>query len=308
VCYEHGDLDRAARYLKRSKELSEHGGISEHRHRWYVAMARIKQARGDLDGALDLLDEAQRLYVPSPAPDVRPVAAVRTRLLVRQGRLAEALAWVRERGVSVDDELSYLREFEHITLARVLIAHSRRDQGQGSLGETWALLERLRTVAEEGERAGSLIEILALQALAQAAQGDLPRALVPLERALTLAEPEGYVRVFVDEGQPMRTLLRHAAAAGIARSYTPELLAAFDESAQPGSTAAHAAADLAEPLTAREVEILRLVATGMRNQQIADHLFISLATVKRHLANTYRKLGVGHRTEAVARANQLHLL
>ncbi len=306
LCYEHGDLDRAARYLQKSKELSEHGGISEHRHRWHVAMARIKQARGDLDGALDLLDEAQRLYVRSPAPDVRPVAAVRTRLLVRQGRLAEALAWVRERGVSVDDELSYLREFEHITLARVLIARSRRDQAAGR--EAMTLLDRLRTAAEEGARAGSLIEILTLQALAQAAQGDLPRALGPLERALTLAEPEGYLRVFVDEGPPMRTLLRHAAARGIASSYTQHLLAAFDGSAQPGSSAAQAAAGLAEPLTAREVEILRLVATGMRNQQIADHLFISLATVKRHLANTYRKLGVGHRTEAVARANEQHLL
>jgi LuxR family transcriptional regulator, maltose regulon positive regulatory protein len=308
VCYEHGDLDRAARYLKRSKELSEHGGISEHRHRWSVAMAHIKAAEGDLDGALDLLDEAERVYVRSPAPDVRPVAAVRTRLWVRQGRLAEALAWVRERGVSVDDELSYLREFEHITLAGVLIARSRRDRAAGPLQQAWALLERLEKAADEGQRAGSLIEILALQALAQAAQGALPRALVPLERALTLAEPEGYVRVFVDEGPAMRTLLRHPAARGIASSYTKRLLAAFDGSAQPGSSAAQAAAGLAEPLTAREVEILRLVATGMRNQQIADHLFISLATVKRHLANTYRKLGVGHRTEAVARANELHLL
>lgn len=308
VCYEHGDLDRAARYLKRSKELSEHGGISEHRHRWHVAMARIKAAEGDLHGALDLLDEAERLYVRSPAPDVRPVAAVRTRLLVREGRLAEALAWVGERGVSVDDELRYLREFEHITLAGVLIARSRRDRAAGSLQQAWALLEHLEKAADEGRRTGSLIEVLALQALAHAAHRDLPRALVPLERALTLAEPEGYVRVFVDEGQPMRTLLRHAAASGIASSCTKRLLAAFDEFAQPGSSAAQAAAGLAEPLTAREVEILRLVATGMRNQQIADQLFISLATVKRHLANAYRKLGVGHRTEAVARADELHLL
>jgi LuxR family maltose regulon positive regulatory protein len=305
---EQGDLEGASRYLQRSKELSEHGGIAEHRHRWYTAMARIKEARADLDGALDLLDEAQRLQIRSPAPDVRPIAALKTRVWVRQGKLAEALGWARERGLSVDEDLSYLREFEHITLARVLIARHKRHREEGPLRDAMALLERLRNAAEAGERTGSLIEILTLQALAHEAQGDVPRALAPLERALTLAQPERYVCTFVDEGRTMRTLLRHAAAGGIASSYTQRLLAAFDESAPPVSTAAQAAPGLAEPLTGREVEILRLIATGMRNQEIADHLFISLSTVKRHIANAYRKLDVSHRTEAVARANELNLV
>jgi LuxR family maltose regulon positive regulatory protein len=116
------------------------------------------------------------------------------------------------------------------------------------------------------------------------------------------------MRIFVDEGQPMRTLLRHAAARGIASSYAQGLLSAFDEPAQPASAPGRAAAGLAEPLTGREVEILRLIAAGMRNQEIADHLFISLSTVKRHIANAYGKLGVSHRTEALARANELDLL
>nr|MBA3852087.1 tetratricopeptide repeat protein [Chloroflexota bacterium] len=305
---EQGDLEGASRYLQRSKELSEHGGIAEHRHRWYAAMARIKEARADLDGALDLFDEAERLQIRSPAPDVRPIAALKTRVWVRQGKLAEALGWARERGLLVDEDLSYLREFEHITLARVLIARHKRHQEEGPLRDAIALLERLGNAAEAGERTGSLIEILTLQALAHEAQGDVPRALAPLERALTLAQPERYVRTFVDEGQTMRTLLRHAAAGGIASSYTQRLLAAFDGSAQPVSTAAQAAPGLAEPLTGREVEILRLIATGMRNQEIADHLFISLSTVKRHIANAYRKLDVSHRTQAVARANELNLL
>jgi len=226
---------------------------------------------------------------------------------VRKGRLAEALDWTRERGLSVDDDLCYLREFEHMTLARVLIARCKRDQVESSLREAVALLERLRAAAEEGERAGSLIEILTVLALAHEAQGGVSGALAPLERALTLAQPEGYVRTFVDEGQAMRTLLRHAAAGGIASSYTQRLLAAFDASAPPAATAAHTAG-LVEPLTGREIEILRLIAAGMRNQEIADHLFISLSTVKRHIANAYRKLGVNHRTEAVARANELSLL
>jgi LuxR family maltose regulon positive regulatory protein len=134
-------------------------------------------------------------------------------------------------------------------------------------------------------------------------------ALVPLERALTLAEPEGYVRIFVDEGEAMHILLRHIAAGGIASSYTRRLLSAFDKQVLPTSASAQAtAAGLAEPLTGREVEILRLIAAGMRNLEIADHLFISLATVKRHIANVYGKVGVSHRTEAIARANELNLL
>ncbi|MDQ3810072.1 MAG: LuxR C-terminal-related transcriptional regulator, partial [Chloroflexota bacterium] len=304
---EHNDLDAASRYLRSSKEFGEHGGLPENRYRWYVGMARIAEAQGYLDHALDLLNEAQRLYVRSPDPEVCPVAAVKARVWVRQGKLAEALGWVRERSLSVDDDLGYLREFEHITLARVLIAQSKSNRLDSSIREAIAFLERLRKAAEEGGRMGSVIELLGLQALAHEVQGDIPRALASLARALTLAEPEGYVRIFVDEGQPMRTLLRRAAASGTTSSYTQRLLSAFNEPAQPASTPAHAAG-LVEPLTGREVEILRLVAAGMRNQEIADHLVISPATVKRHIANAYGKLGASHRTEAIVRANELNLL
>jgi len=151
-----------------------------------------------------------------------------------------------------------------------------------------------------------------LLALAREARGDIPGALGPLGRALALAESEGYVRIFVAEGVAMRNLLRHAAGRGIAAVYTRRLLAAYETRETPARTilspATVAASDLAEPLTTREIEILRLIAAGMRNQEIADQLFISLPTVKRHIANAYGKLGVGHRTEAVARASGLGLL
>ena len=188
---ERDDLEAATRQLLRSKELGEHAGMPENQHRWYVAMARIKEAQGDLDGSLDLLDEAERLYVRGPNPDVRPIAALKTRIWVAQGRLAECLGWVRERGLSFDDDLSYLREFEHVTLARVLMARYKSDLEERSIHEAVGLLERLLKAAEEGERTGSVIEILVLQALAHQAQGNIPRALDPMERALTLAEPEG---------------------------------------------------------------------------------------------------------------------
>ena len=307
---ERDDLEAAAQQLLRSKELGEHAGLPENHHRWYVGMARAKEAQGDLDGALDLLDEAERLYIRGPNPDVRPVAALKTQIWVAQGRLAEALGWARERGLSVDDDLSYLREFEHVTLARVLIARHKSDREERSIHEAVGLLERLLQAAEEGERTGSVIEILVLQALAHEAQANVPRALVPLERALTLADPEGYVRIFVDEGEPMRNLLRHAAARGIASSYTQRLLTAFGPTEQPASTTSGrpGAPELAVSLTEREAEVLRLVSVGMTNQEISGQLVISLSTVKRHVTNIHRKLDVSHRTEAVARANELNLL
>ena len=306
---ERGDLEAATQHLLKSKELGERAGLPENRYRSCVAMARMKEAQGDLDGALDLLDEAERLYMTAINPNVHPIAALKARVWVAQGRLAEVLGWAREQRLSVDDDLSYLQEFEHITLARLLIARYKSERKEHILHEAVGLLVRLLTAAEEGERTGSVIEILVQQALAHAAHGNIPVALVPLERALSLAEPQGYVRIFMEEGEAMRDLLRHAAAGGIAGSYTRRLLSTFDEPAQPVSIPVQvAAAELVEPLTAREIEILRLIAAGMRNQEIADQLFISLATVKRHVANVYGKLGVSHRTEAVARANELNLL
>ena len=174
---EHNDLNAATQHLLRSKELGEHTGLPQNPYRWRVAMARIREAQGDLDGALDLLDEAERLYVSDFSPNVRPVAALKTRVWVAQGRLGEALGWAREQGLSVEDDLSYLREFEHITLARVLLARYQSDRADRSIHEAMGLLERLLKAAEEGGRMGSVIEILVLQALAHQAQGDIPAAL-----------------------------------------------------------------------------------------------------------------------------------
>ena len=166
---ERNELDAATQHLLKSKELGEHTGFAQNRYRWHVAMSRIREAQGDLDGAVDLLGEAERLYMSGLSPNVRPIAALRARVWVAQGRLGEALDWTRERRLSVDDDLSYLREFEHITLARLLLARYKSDHGDradGSLREVMGLLERLLHAAERGERTGSVIEILVLQALA----------------------------------------------------------------------------------------------------------------------------------------------
>src|SRR5882757_9885292 len=244
---ERDDLPAATQQLLRSQELGEHTGLPQNRYRWRVAMARIREAEGDLGGALDLLNEAERLYVGDFFPNVRPVPALIARLRVAQGELGEALGWARERGLSVADDLSYLREFEHITLARVLLAGYAAERAERTSQEATRLLERLLRAAEEGQRTGSVIEILVLQALARQARDDVPAALASLQRALTLAEPEGYVRIFADEGPPMASLLRAAAKQGIAPSYVRRLLAAVNkaEDSTPASQG------LIEPLSER---------------------------------------------------------
>ena len=334
---ERGDLEAATRRLQMTAQTSDRAEHAGNRARWCTAMASIAAARGDLNGAVDLLEEAERLDIRSPLPRVRPIAAMKARIRIAQGRLNDAMAWVQERGLSVDDELGYMREYEHVTLARVLVARYAADRDDRWVRDAMHLLARLETAALEGRRAGSLIEILVLQAVCQHVSGDIRTALEPLERALTLGETEGYVRVFVDEGDRMRELLRHAVARGTGGAYTRRLLAAFDEGVAPaaaagvaavagiaavagaaaltGAGAANVAAATtaaAAPggplLTSRELEILRLIAAGLRNQEIADQLFISPATVKRHIANAYLKLGAGHRTEALARAHGLNLL
>ncbi len=308
---ERNDLHAATQRLLRSKEQGEHTRFPQNPYRWRVAMARILEAQGDPDGALDLLHEAEHLYVSDFFPNVRPIAALKTRVWVVQGRLGEALGWAREQGLSAHDDLGYLREFEHITLARVLLARYKSDREERSIHEAMGLLERLLQVAEEGGRMGGVIVILVLQALAREAQGDRPSALVPLERALTLAEPEGYVRVFVDEGTPMARLLYEALSHGVEPEYVRRLLAAFPvaEAKQVTSSPLRGSgSEMVEPLSERELEVLGLIAEGLTNQEVATRLYLSLHTVKVHARNIYGKLGVKSRTQAVAKGKALGIL
>jgi LuxR family maltose regulon positive regulatory protein len=304
VWWERGDLPAATQYLLRCQELGEHAGLPQNRYRWRTAMARMRVAEGDFEGALELLHEAERLYVGDFSPDVRPIAARMARVWVAQGRFGDALAWARDHGVSPDDEPSYLREFEHITLARLLLARARGDAANRFVVEAMSLLQRLLRAAEDGGRTGSVIEILILQALALQLQGDIPLALVPLERALTLAGPEGYLRIVVDEGPPMATLLRAAESKEIAPAYIRRLLTAFGAMENDG--AAHQ--DLIEPLSDRELDVLRLLGTDLDGPDIARELVVSLNTMRTHTKNIYSKLGVNNRRAAVRRADELQLV
>lgn len=307
---ERGDLDKADQYLQRSEKLGEAAALQDWRHRWCSARSRLMEARGDLDVALDLLNEAENHYYRTPVPDVRPIPALRARIWIRQGRLTEVTAWVREKNISAVDELHYLREFEHITLARFLIARYKKAEKDRDIQDAAGLLARLLKAAEKAGRIGSVIEILLLQALAIQSQGESSSAIPPLKRSLELAQPEGYVRVFADEGAGLAPLLTEAAVRGVVPAYTKILLSAISPESEEKSLTPITASDqpLIEPLSQRELEVLRLIADGLSNREIGERLFLALSTVKGHNQNIFGKLGVQRRTEAVARARKLRLL
>jgi LuxR family maltose regulon positive regulatory protein len=314
VEYQRDELDAALRHVTE--------GITRLRPASYTAplatglarLSRIRQATGDAAGALEAIGEAERVS-PSPAVGglVNPVPAQRARLQLAQGNVSAAAHWAQQRGLSPEDEPDYPQELEYLVLARVLIAQERP-------GEALALLDRLLARAAGQDRMGSVIEIHALRALAQAAGGDEPAAVATLADAIILASPQGNVRVFADEGPPMRAMVgrvvvAHRAGQSSVRDipfgHLARLIRAFDgEPAAAGSrpetaTGAHG---LVDPLTRRELEVLAMLAAGTSNQAIAEELFVTLFTVKKHVSHVLGKLGAANRTEAVARARELGLI
>ena len=301
---ERGHLQAAVQDLAKCKQLGEKIELPDWQYRYYIAHARLKESLGDLDDSLSLLEEADRVFVRTPLPVVRPIPAMKARVWIKQREFGKVERWVRELNLSADDDLSYLREFEYVTLAKLFIARNFS-------ADAVDLLERLLNAAEEGKRIASMIEILVLLALALDAQGELAAALVPLEHALKLAEPERFVQTFIDEGQPMARLLYEAISQEIFPDYAQLLLAAFPiaEHEQSGAAVIQTSdGKWIEPLSEREIEVLHLIAEGLTNQEIASRLFLSLHTVKGHARNIYSKLDVKNRTQAVAKGKALGML
>jgi LuxR family maltose regulon positive regulatory protein len=214
VMLERNDLTAATRHLTASTQLGEQAGLPQHAYRWRVATARLRRAEGDLHAALDLLAEAERVYNTDMSPPVRPAAAVRAQAQLADGETAAPLRWAAERGLSVDDDVSYIREYEHLTFARVLLATDTADGDDRSATDAARLLERLLAPAEAGKRTGSVIEILIVLSLAHQHRGDHEAATAALEQALARGEPEGYLRIFVDELSALEPLLRARGACG----------------------------------------------------------------------------------------------
>lgn len=300
VLLERDDLGGAHECLAISQQLGAPNGLPQNAYRWRVVSARLRAAEGDLDSALTLLDEAEQVYDGDFSPDVAPVAATRARLRIRRGEFAHARQWAEGHQLSPEDDPTYKREYEHLTLARLMIAECRRDGGDidGVVG----LLDRLLTAAEDGRRVASVLEALLLRAIALSAAGSAPTALASLARAVTLAEPEGYVRLFTDEGPPMAALLKTLRRQPSAPGYVNRLIAATV------STSAAAAQPLVEPLSERELEVLRLLGGDLGGPEIARHLSVSLNTIRTHTKSIYSKLGTTSRRAAVHRARELNLI
>ncbi|KQV65824.1 hypothetical protein ASC64_13075 [Nocardioides sp. Root122] len=319
VAWYRNDLVGMAEHLRRSDELGESAALAQNPYRWRVGLARMRAAEGDLSSALKLLDEAERVYVADYAPNVQPIHATRARVLAARGDVAEAHAWAEDHLVSTDDVLSYLREYEHITLARVLLAEHAATGSSAALDEAVRLLDRLLAAAAGGGRTGSVIEVEVLRALAHNAAGARRESLGALQHAVQLARPEGWVRVFVDASPVACDLLRELATEQPRSGYLSELLHATTpvdgareqtgdgRGARPGLVFGSDRWPV-DMLSDREMEVLRLLGSDLDGPAIARGLFVSLNTVRTHTKHIYAKLGVNSRRAAVSKAHQLGLL
>ena len=313
VLYERNELTAALDHATRGVTLCRQLAYTPPLATGLAVVARIRHAHGDAAGAQDAMGEAgQAGLSPQVITLLNPVPSQRARLLLAQGDVRAAAQWTTAAGLSPEDEPDYPQEPAYLVLARVLLA-------QDDPGPALALLQRLLDAAASQGRTGSIIEIQALRALAMAACGDHASALGGLAEALTLAWRHGYVRALADEGAPMRTLLAQLSAARpgqphAAHRIDPGYLAALlracgqADAVPPPRRAAAAPPGLAEPLTDRELEVLRLLAAGRSNQRIAHDLVVALDTVKKHVTHVLGKLGAANRTEAAARARQLGLI
>jgi LuxR family maltose regulon positive regulatory protein len=313
VLYERNELAAALDHATRGVTLCRQLAYTPALAAGLAIVARIWHAHGDPAGALEAMGEAGHAGLsPQVAALFNPVPWQRARLLLAQGDVQAAAQWTTAAGLSPDDGPGYPREPAYLVLARVLLAHN-------DPGPALTLLQRLLGAAASQGRAGSIIEIQALRALALAACGDHAGALGALTEAVMLADRHSYVRVLADEGAPMRALLTQLPVARPGQQHAagridPGYLAALSRACGPAGAvpqrirAAAAPPGLAEPLTGRELEVLRLLAAGKSNQRIAHDLVVALDTVKKHVTHVLGKLGAANRTEAVARARDLGLI
>lgn len=300
VLREQGDLDAARRHLEIARDLGDRASLPENRHRWYTASAGLLQARGDLDGAVAMLDLAEPLFRPGYFPDVRPIPAARARVHLAQGRLDAVRAWARQRGVDATGSPTYLGEYDRLTFARLLVA-------EGRPADALALLDGVVEAAAAAGRDGSLVEARLVRALARQATGDPTAATTDLGAALATGVPNGYRRLFLDEGPALTHLLTTTARGGepVARAHAATLLAVAQ---QPARGAAQTGPNLEEGLSERELEVLRLLAGELTGPQIARRLFVSVNTLRTHTRHIFTKLDVNTRRAAVRRATELGLL
>jgi LuxR family maltose regulon positive regulatory protein len=329
ICRQAGDPSDARRHLEAAAVFVERGPMTESRYRWFVAMGTLAQDEGNPDAAISYLDQAEQLFRPGFFPDIRPIPAIRARVWIRQSNLSGAASWAGADGIAVTDEVSYINEYSHLTLVRLLTAQQRAAPDTGAAEDAVELLDRLLTLAAASGRAGSVLEIRVLQALAHDTLGDRRQALAALGSALAdTPEPDEYVRLFLDEGPPMVELLReatgeasaaaleatHDGGAGARIRDRARRLLSLGEPLQPkppqpalSHPGERPTSDL-DPLSERERQVLRLLDSELSGPEIARALFISHNTLRTHTKHIFTKLGVTSRRAAVSRAHDRGLM
>jgi LuxR family maltose regulon positive regulatory protein len=303
VLREQNDLVEAERLLREGIRISlQTEGLADDTFDGLLSLARLLQASGDFERADAVVEQADRLAQKYHVPNAGAKIAVwKARFALLRGKPVSAERWMQARGLNMAEQINYPQEDEYLLLARCLIE-------QDLAAQAGDLLSRLLAASEAGGRLGRSIEILGMQALASHQAGKLEQALTSLARAFELGEPEGYVRTFVDEGPRMEKLLRQAVSHNVSIDYVTRLLSAFKPSLPRPVQIAPGTQTLVDPLTARELEVLRLMSAGLTNREIADEFFVSIGTVKSHINKIYRKLDVINRVRAISRAKELNLL
>jgi LuxR family maltose regulon positive regulatory protein len=300
LLYELNELDEALHYLKKGLILVEQGHHVGSRGWAYFCLLKILSAKQDFSGVEEVIRKIERLERSSDLPSwvTHQTEAWKARIWLMKGELDKVLNWEEGRGLRLDDDLLPVREAEHIIFARILIA-------QGQLNDALGLLERLIKEGKKGGRILSQIETLLVKALVLKTQRNITDALIVFGKALSLAEPGGYIRIFLDEGPLIAELLEKIldAKTDVPRAYVKKLLSAFRLNKLIKTDDG-----LVEQLSERELEVLRLIAAGLSSKKITEALCISLSTVKTHLRNIYGKLNVHRRTEAIVKAKELKLL
>ena len=296
LLYERNNLDSALHHLQEGIGIAKPWMFLEAFVPGYTGLSRVRAARGDWGGAFAALDELAALGECNPALVMPAVGLLRASLWIAQGKVDAADRWIMNAELNPEGEINFNQLGALMVFARVLIARH-------AYGEVIDLLTGMIDATEASGWLGKTIEMRVLLALAHQKRGDSDKSLSVLEQALIYAKPEGYVRVFVDEGDPMESLLHEAGTRGIAPDYVPKLLAAFEtDHVQVGTDSPPS---LVEPLSERELEVLRLLKTELSGPEIADRLMIALSTMRTHTQNIYTKLGVSNRRAAVLKAEEL---
>jgi LuxR family maltose regulon positive regulatory protein len=311
VAWERGHAEEAAEHLDRAADLAEAAGLPQQPYRWRVAMSHLRESQGDVAAADALLAEAERLFNSDFSPNVRPVPAIRARLHIRTGDLPAARRWAASAGVSPAEDLTYLREYEHTTLARLLMAEHATSGEASQLKQATKLLHQLHDTAADGTRTAAVVETSLLLAIASDAAGQSQEALRLLQGAVNLTRPRRWLRPLLDAGPrvlELLTLLPDEAsfAEAVAAAASPSAHSA-DASRTAASTAANVTEPLVVPLSSRELDVLRLLGSDLDGPAIARHLNVSLPTVRTHTQHIYAKLGVNSRRAAIRRAEELGL-